>query len=207
MHRRFTLFSVTLAIVVIVAAGISVNARERGEATGATVETKPYFAMSGPNSAIDYRAFAVIRDQETFDLMWQKHKGDGIERAGQGWPLSPDVDFDSCMVVALFRGDSVNCNGEQIESIHEHEDHLEVRYDSVTYQTASFDGKDRGNAVTPYGIFVVPRVDKKVHLVENVQGFIGQPPKWERQAIISYPHAKGGWFVPGAFGAQDTSGR
>jgi hypothetical protein len=37
------------------------------------------------------------------------------------------------------------------------------------------------NYTSAYGIFVLPRTDKPIVLIENVQGIIGEPPVWEEK--------------------------
>ncbi|MFG0331437.1 MAG: hypothetical protein ACF8PN_16230 [Phycisphaerales bacterium] len=147
----------------------------------------PYVSYSGRVSAITDRRLLLIRDQESFDEMWRSHMGDRIERAGQGWPLTPTVDFNLCMVLAIFSGDRVNANGEQIESIKLESERLVVRYDTVTYQTASIGATDRGEPARPYGIFVLPRIDTTVVVHENTQNIIGDDPVWTERATFRAP--------------------
>ncbi len=158
----------------------------------------------GRESAVDYEAWVVARDQEALKRVWVAHYGpDAVGRAAQGWVQAPEVDFDRCMVVGVFNGERTNCNGERLVSVEEKGDHVLVRYDSITFQTMAMPGDvDEGDSSTPWGLFLVPWSDKTVVIEENTQGLIGGPPVWTERARIGWPHAKGGWFVPGARGEQ-----
>ena len=104
----------------------------------------------------------------------------------------PTIDFDRCMVIAVFRGAGWNSSGISAVSISD-TDRVVFRFDDRSYQTSSdftTDGKlnvdtddDRGgNKVTPFGIFVVPRSEKELVLENNVQNLKGRPPVWKEVA-------------------------
>ncbi|MBX3358081.1 MAG: hypothetical protein KF745_06610 [Phycisphaeraceae bacterium] len=140
-------------------------------------------SLCGPDSAItEGPAYHRIVDADAWKALYLKHLGDRAANAPAPWLLPPDVDFSRCMVLAIFRGRSTNCNGEFLVSLDDRPDDLLIRFDSHTFQTASFTGEpDRGVPSTPYGIFILPRSDKPIVLEENVQGLIGHPPVWKQQ--------------------------
>jgi hypothetical protein len=141
--------------------------------------------MMGPASAIKDERLVQITDKETWDKLWLEHRGKDVEMAGNGWALIPEIDFELCEVIAKFRGESGNSNGEYVVAIEEFTDHMRLRFDSSTYQTMSLDGSGGGVSVTPFGIWVLPRVNGKKRVIEeNVQGLLGEPPIWEVQATF-----------------------
>jgi len=94
------------------------------------------------------------------------------------------VNFDKCMVVAIFQGKSWNSNGVTCYSVQDQGDTVLFRFDEDTYQTMSAEpgGNGGGVNVTAYGIFVLPRTTKPLIIEENVQNVIGQPPNWKERA-------------------------
>lgn len=140
---------------------------------------KPYVALSGHDSAITERRCVRVTDAETWAALWKEHRGEKLETNASGWPTTPVIDFERCMVIAVFRGESWNANGEYVESIEEVDRHVRLRFDSHTFQTSGPDGG--GVRVTPFGIWVIARTEKPIVIEENVQGLIGQPPKWKEQ--------------------------
>ncbi len=190
-----TRFSRSLAIRVkrlpaaLVAAGAAALAAVAARAPSAAAEPRtdprPLVSWSGWDSRVTQRAYHRVADAESWARVWEQHAGPP-QRDATGAPQIPTVNFEACMVIAIFAGAGVNSSGVEIVSITEDEDRLLVRFDQRSYQTMSSGPEDRGRKVTDYGIFVLPRCDKEVVLEENVQGLIGAPPKWkERQRFAA----------------------
>jgi len=165
------------------ALGFSVEpeAREPGRAL---------MVMTGRSSEVATEKFGFATSQELFDAAWLEHMGEGVEKAAQGWPMPPQVDFRACAAVFIFGGDRVNTNGYRVEDIIEVEDAVTIRYDAITFQTASFgDEPDEGVKARPWGMVLIPATEKTVFLEENVQGLIGGDPIWKQR--VMFPGAKG----------------
>ena len=110
--------------------------------------------------------------------------GERVTRAAQGWPMTPQVDFEACDALFVFGGDRVNCNGYRIMDVIEEDDAVTIRIERISYQTSSFNGEDKGDAARPWAMMVLPHTDKTILLEENVQGLIGEPPKWKQRAAF-----------------------
>lgn len=151
---------------------------------------KALMVMTGRSSEVRTESFRIASSQALFDKAWLEHMGEGVEKAAQGWPMPPRVDFTACEVVFVFGGDRVNCNGYRVEDIIEVEDAVTIRYDAITFQTASFGGEpDEGVKARPWAMVLIPATEKTVFLEENVQGLIGGDPVWKQRVI--FPGAKG----------------
>jgi hypothetical protein len=110
--------------------------------------------------------------------------------------LIPRIDFDQCMVVAIFLGPQRNSSGVIVSSITPNErGELVFRFDESTYQTAARLDAPEGAAtqsppVKPFGLFVIPRQDSALIVEENVQGLKDTPPQWKQRARFERLAAK-----------------
>lgn len=149
-------------------------------------ESKPYVTFAGAQSAIATRAYRKVTSAEDWAALWQEHRGIQAREGGYNWHYNeagvPIVDFDRCMVVAVFQGKAWNSAGVIAVSVTEEKERILIRFDDKSYQTAGPDGG--GERVTAYGLFVLPKTDKPVVLEEDVQGLIGEPPKWKERARL-----------------------
>lgn len=141
----------------------------------------PVVTFAGHDSRIAERRFVRIRDRAAWSALWAEHRGDAIEKNASGWPNPPLIDFERWMVVGCFRGDAWNANGEYVQSIARRGDEILVRWDAATFQTMGPEPDGGGIRVRTFGLWVVPRTDRAIVLEENVQGLIGEPPKWKEQ--------------------------
>lgn len=145
---------------------------------------KPAVSWSGPRSKIDQREFHRVRDAAAWAVLWKRHTGDDAPKLiahGSGI-LVPEIDFDRYEVIAFFRGSSTNNDGEVVESVARIGEIVRVRFDSYSFQTASFGPKpDTGAKVTPYGIWVLERTDGAASVEENAQGMKNGAPEWKER--------------------------
>jgi hypothetical protein len=159
-------------------------ARAADSSTGATL--RPMVTWSGPDSAIIDPSYLRITSAESWLQLWERHSGKPAQRDNIGEPFIPQIDFERCMVVAIFKGRKFNSNGVLCVSLAESGGQLVFRFDERTFQTAAAldDTSGRGGAVdvTPYGIFVVPRSNKSLVIEENVQRLKDHPARWKQQA-------------------------
>lgn len=150
---------------------------------------KPLTWWSGPASEVRKPDYAVARSEGEWLELWTRHSGKPAPRNHIGQVMdAPIVDFEQCMVVAIFKGDSWNSNGVFIASVVEDGDVLRVRFDERTYQTAGPNGG--GVKVRPYGLFILPRIEKTVVIEENVQNLKNHPEKWRERGRIKAASAK-----------------
>ena len=139
--------------------------------------TKPYVTFMGHDSRITDIRFLRITDHESWVALWRDHRGAEMPKNASGWPNVPQVDFERCQVIAIFRGEGWNCNGEYLVSMTDRGAGWRLRVDSSTFQTFGPDGG--GVRVTSYGMFVIPRGMGSITLESNVQALKGLPPEWK----------------------------
>ena len=144
---------------------------------------------SGPRSEIRDPRLIQITDQESWNRLWTEHQGARAERliAHGGGVASPRIDFERYLVIAMFRGETTNCDGERLVSLQERKDDVLLRFDSFTFQTSSFDGPDRGEAARSYGLWLVPRTGKPITIEENTQGMLDREPTWTWRTSMPAP--------------------
>ncbi|MCC6659588.1 MAG: hypothetical protein IT437_01750 [Phycisphaerales bacterium] len=138
----------------------------------------PAVMWMGAHSRVTTPRFEQITSKERWEEVWHEHTGEGRRFQDRPYTIPPEVDFSTFMVIAYFRGPSTNIDGERVEAIDRVDDTLRIRFDSLSYQTASFDGEDHGVAVEPFGLWVVETWRGPVVIEENTQGLIGGPPIW-----------------------------
>ena len=160
---------------------ISESVMSRAEAAERRVTNhKPYVTWSGPRSDVGKRSVELIKTKEHWEKTWLKHAGAPKQKSKVHGNDMPEIDFEHCMVVAVFQGSGWNSDGVSFESIEESADRLLIRFDDKSYQTSGPNGG--GVRVTPFGIIVIRRIEKPVVLQEDVQSLIGGPPKWKERA-------------------------
>jgi len=150
---------------------------------------KPLVTFRGEHSKVDERRYLRVKDAETWASLWCEHTGQPAPKGGYGWFYNeqrvPLVDFEQCLVVAVFGGKRGNTAGYRVEQVLDGEQ-LTIRFDANGYQTAIID-PDNDEAEppsTPFGMFVLPKTVKKIALEENIQSRINQPPKWQLRATL-----------------------
>jgi hypothetical protein len=128
--------------------------------------------------------FVRVATQEVFDEHWIAAMGDRVERAVQGWPLTPVIDFEVCNALMLFGGDRTNSNGYRVLDILDEPDAVTVRVEDYSFQTMSIDGPDHGVDVRPWALIVIPATERTVFIETNVQSLKAGAPKWKRLAAF-----------------------
>lgn len=161
------------ALLGVLAVGLGIAA-----AQGAR-ETKPYVTIAGAASRITTREYDRITAKDDLVKVWLRHTGTDPARHTDFYNEAgvPGVDFERCMVVAVFGGACINSAGIDVVSIAEEADRVLLRF-----QHRSFQSGPEGDRATPYGFFFVPRSPKALVLEENVQNLIGGEPKWKERA-------------------------
>ncbi len=141
---------------------------------------RPLLTLTGPKSFVETAEAHRARSAAEFEKLWLRHAGKTENDAFYNAAGVPDIDFDRCMVIAVFQGMGWNSAGLRVEALIEEEGRILLRFDDKSYQTEGPDGG--GVRVTAYGFFVLPRSDKPVVVEEDVQDLIGAPPKWKERA-------------------------
>lgn len=146
---------------------------------GEKQQTRPYVTLAGAHSAVKTAEYHRIATQEDLTAIWLKHVGSDAARHSNYYNKAgvPLVDFERCMVVAVFGGKRINSAGIHVVSIADEKDRVLVRFDHRSYQSGA-----EGDRVTPFGFFFTPRSGKPLVLEENVQNLIGGAPKWKERA-------------------------
>ena len=145
------------------------------------ISAKPYVVLSGSQSHVSKAATHLITSRQAWTNLWLEHVGEKPDveysqfynRAGV-----PEVDFNACMVVAVFVGSASNNAGLTVHSTEEIDGVLVIRFDMKSYQSRG--GADDG---APYGFFIIPRTEQAVLLQVNKQSYRSRiekgPPAWK----------------------------
>jgi hypothetical protein len=181
--------SVALGVLLVAASQSSGQRTSEAAAEIADVASlAPLVTWQGPDSAVAQAGYFRIADEEGWVKLWERHVGEPAKRDNISRPFMPRVNFDRCMVVAIFKGDATNSNGVTVESVSQDDERVLLRIDESTYQTSGPDGG--GVKCRPFGIFVLPKSAKPVVIEENVQGLKDQPEKWKERARAIGPDCK-----------------
>jgi hypothetical protein len=164
-----------LLIIGTLLLGLNFNSRAQDE------HIMPYMVLSGADSHITAPNCLRITSESQWDSTWLEHKGWDKKQAYEKFYNRlgiPIIDFNKCMVIAVFLGETWNTAGMSVIFIQEGIDQIVLGFDLNTYQTM-----EHGDQVNPYGLFVLPGSNKQVLLQINVQTFASrirkEPPVWK----------------------------
>ncbi len=159
-----------IAVLLLVGFVVNSGARAGENADG----IKPFVVISGADSHVTKPSLAAIQVDEQWQRVWAQHLGTTVDDA---YRAAMEVDFDRCMVVAVFRGSTRNVRGVAIDSVSVRGESIRIRLDDVGYQTG---GKSNERPLDrPYAYIVLPKSAKQVVVEENVQQYKGKPPVWK----------------------------
>jgi hypothetical protein len=185
MITRLKSLAALISAMLIVSATL-MFARVEAPTSRPANELKPLVEFSGAHSRVDKTTYERITSLKEFRKAYLRHLGKDPERFDEYYNPDnvPTIDFDRCMVIAIFQGSSWNSAGVRVMSITEDSDRLLVRFDNRAYQTSGdFNtGDGGGRKVTAYGMFVLPRTDKAIVLEEDVNPYLRPPPAWKEVA-------------------------
>lgn len=129
---------------------------------------KPEHVWKGKHSRIPKAFHALVSTSENWATL-QKRMFGLVEPKR----FAP-IDFAKQVVLVVSGGDSWNCKGIGVQSAYEDDARVLVRTNRGSFQTMNGAQQAR-----PYGIFVLPKREKKAYVVQhNRQGLIGGPPLW-----------------------------
>ena len=135
------------------------------------------------DSHITKPSFSCLRSASEWQKVWRVHKGcssdDGL------CPPTPDVDFDSYMVIALFNGPYAQDLGLSIDSVDNEKDAIRLRFERNVYAVGG--EPMRPKTTYDYAFVVVPKSKKAIVIQERVLKERAEPPEkgvWRERARI-----------------------
>ena len=159
---------------------------------GAAREIRPYVTITGASSRIEERGCVVVTSTEHWLRLWFRHKGEDADQARPGLTMNasgvPQIDFQNCMVVAIFQGKTINSAGLKIASVTVEKDKVVLRYDDEGYQTAGPFPDGGAVPCSAYGFFVLPRHEQTLVVEENICDRIGGAPVWKERIRTNALH-------------------
>lgn len=205
--RSFIIGLSSLLLLAVFLAG-GLRAQQSGvvvkdEAPLEAMRDRALMTMTGNRSDIRKEAYHLVRTPEQFEKLWLAHKGAGVNRATQGWPMPPKLDFDRVQALLLFGGDRHNCNGYSVVKILEGPKQIRIQVDLITYQLDLGSSQGAPRFLDPWALMVLPTSPKTVVVEENRQGLKDHPAKWNQ--LAAFPGQKGvGSVVPGTSQRQSS---
>ncbi|HOX54830.1 MAG: hypothetical protein PHI86_04695 [Candidatus Omnitrophica bacterium] len=118
--------------------------------------------ISGPHSNIIKKEYDRVFNQDDLVNLWKRHTDNIV--------AMPRVNFRSNMVVAVFGGQSFNCDGIDLVKVRETRQAIYLHTRAMIYQSGQPPEK-----AEPFGLFVIPRSNKKLILIGGFQELIGGP--------------------------------
>ncbi len=101
-------------------------------------DSQPYLTLTGTDSRIKEPGCSLIRTEADWIKTWQRHK---TAKESPDYdvfynPLAlPVVDFERCMVIAVFQGSTTNNAGLKAVSFLEGKERVVLRFENKRYQT------------------------------------------------------------------------
>jgi hypothetical protein len=151
----------------------------------AAEELKPLAYLSGNSSKVTMPSYERITSADGWARVWAKHLG--TSKDDDYRPLF-EVDFDRCMVIAIFRGDRTNIRRIEIQPLITKGDSIILREDDISYQTSGADNNKAPDK--PYAFVVIPKTSREIILEENVAKYLGDPPTWKEFTRLTNKQAK-----------------
>ena len=142
--------------------------------------TKPLVAFTGPDSKIDQPAYELVKSKPDWINLWLRHTRKPPKKDYDEFynpDRVPEVNFDKCMVIAIFSGKMTNVAALEAVSVTDGSTAIAFRFRERSYQTAGPNGG--GKAATPYGLFIVPRSSKPVVVQEGNKEYKNSTETWD----------------------------
>ncbi len=179
---RGVIFVFVMSTISAVVAGGT--ARQQAEAEWKKWESQstPLIALSGAQSKIERSEFLRITNSKDWVAYWCRHVGKSEKEHDEYYnkPGVPEVDFDSCLVVATTLGKTSNTAGIRARYHETPDGTIQMRLAPKSYQTGP-----KADAVQPYGFFVIPRSKQRLVVELDTNHLMGAPPKWEKVASFA----------------------
>lgn len=159
------------------------------EAARHPVDLKPYVVITGTDSHIKEPGCFRVTSRDQWVALWPRHTGRESSDMFEGKygdfhnPAGvPDVDFDRCLVIAVFQGARVNSAGLKVVSVQDEGRRIVLRFEDKFYQTGSVYPDGGSVKVSAYGFFVLPRLTKPIVLEEPRPRMKPEAPVWRERA-------------------------
>lgn len=163
----------------LASAGLLIAIVAAEDAPPAPVEHAAAVQFIGQSSRITQPSFELIRDEASWAWLWARHTGAQAQAVPPTRHAAPVIDFSRFMVIGAFNGTATNTDGLVARSISTDETSVRVRFETSSFQTASFGpGPDHGVTTTCYGLWVIDRSDKPIIIEEGVQQLKDAPVQW-----------------------------
>ena len=123
-------------------------------------KVKPLMTLTGPDSGVREKAHHRVSGDEQWSKLWASHRGPDLGRHPR-----PQVDFDRCVLVAVFRGAASNTSALELDSVTETADAVVLRFAFPGYATG-VGAEPHDDA--PFGFILLPKTDKPIVLEQDV---------------------------------------
>jgi hypothetical protein len=175
----------SLAVVVPITGATAVIAAPLSRTNSQTpaLGQRPLVELSGADSKVAKRSYEIVSNQEDWNRLWQRHTG----RPGKyvfGDEGQPAVNFDRCVVVAVFQGTQASSLGVFVREIVEQTDRLVLRFDNRWFASGAGRRLAPARPSMPFGFFVLPRISKEIVLEEAVYTKKDLPPIFESRGAL-----------------------
>jgi hypothetical protein len=153
--------------------------------------SKPILVITGADSRLDQPGYHRITSEEAWQKLWLSHLGKTEADTFQEHLPILQIDFETCMVIAIFKGSATNSRGLNVSSVEGNQDNVLLRFDDMSYQTSGGLGGGGGKVeVRPYAFVLIPKYAKLVVVEENVQSLKDRPPAWKECARLKDEDAR-----------------
>lgn len=153
--------------------------------------SKPLLAVSGTDSHIKKPSYLRVTTEKDWNDIWSRHLGTSEDDYYR--PLF-EVDFDRCLVIAVFRGEQIQTRRLQIESVSENAESVIIRFWEIGYGVFLGPGESASPAERPYAFIVLPITERDIVLEEKIwskeDAEFDRPPKWKQVARLQLPGRK-----------------
>jgi hypothetical protein len=122
---------------------------------------KPVIVWSDIDSHIKESSFSCLRSAEEWSKVWRAHKGCTPDDL---CPPTPEVDFGSYMVIALFTGPYSQELGLTIDSVDDEKDIIRLRFERSVYSIAGLVKPKRTHG---YAFVVLPKSKTAIVIEER----------------------------------------
>ncbi len=143
---------------------------------------KPLAVLTGRDSQVRKPSYYRISSSEQWDKVWSAHHG-------KTQSPTMEIDFEKCMVIAVFQGTGRYSDGLEIDSISETADRITLRFRDRWYAIALRPGQAPPDDA-PYGFIILPTSKKPVFLEEQTSPTFDKttgkrlPPDWKERARL-----------------------
>jgi hypothetical protein len=148
--------------------------------------TAPLVAISGTDSQVRAAFYKRVTTSKEWQQIWADHLGTSVDDHYR--PLF-ELDFEHCLMIAIFRGEQIQTRRLQIETVSENADSLVIRFWQIGYGVSVGPDGTTPPPERPYAFIVLPKTNKPIILEEKIWSKEDQarnrPPEWKEIARLS----------------------